>query len=159
LTACVTCNASLNRIINSTSKLCSCLTNFYDDGSNQACIACPYYCLTCIKSTASVICQTCPSTRTQIGGACPCSSGYFDVGVTTCQQCDYSCDTCSSNSSCLTCNSTFSRTMSNGSCICLPGYFDIYGVHFCSVCDVSCASCISSAANSCKTCDGIVALR
>lgn len=85
---CLTCNSSLNRVYNSVSKLCSCLSGFYDNFLVQSCFSCPYSCTTC---TSQTVCLSCPNTRTLTNSLCPCNAGYFEAGIATCQACNYNC--------------------------------------------------------------------
>lgn len=127
------------------------MNSYYDDQLSQLCLSCPYYCLTC--SDAST-CLGCPSTRTLVGGGCPCQVGFYDAGVAACQPCHYSCYSCANSTACSTCNTTYFRTMvSNLTCGCLTGHYDIYGVTTCAPCHVTCQSCAGSASNACLSCD------
>ena len=149
--ACIDCNSTMNREVNSSSGFCSCMAGFYDDGFNQLCIACHYSCLSCNPSTT---CLSCPATRTQTGTSCPCDATYFDAGVATCQSCLYSCATCDNNTNCASCNTTYFRTMNTSTfiCDCIVGYYDINGVHTCGTCHVTCFSCIGGNNNNCTAC-------
>ena len=149
ITACLTCNASLNRVLNSSSNFCSCSTGFYDSGS-QTCSSCPYSCVSCSSATT---CLSCSSTRSLNNGSCLCNAGYYEVGVSTCQPCQYSCFSCTNSSSCSTCNLTYFRTMVNVTCSCISGYFDINGVQICSICAATCYTCTGAGSNNCVSCD------
>lgn len=54
---CTECNSTRGRVINSTSQLCSCTSQFYDNLLNEQCVTCPYRCLTCNSQG----CRTCNS--------------------------------------------------------------------------------------------------
>lgn len=79
-TQCLTCESSANfRTYNSSTKLCSCLAKYFDDGlSNELCLPCSYTCATCQGTSFS--CLTCNSTahRTLSGSLCNCKQHYFD---------------------------------------------------------------------------------
>jgi len=130
-TSCLSCNASLNRVYNSSSLLCSCSPGFYDNNLIQPCFSCPYSCATC---TSPTVCQTCQGNRLLTNNLCPCLTGFYDSGVAACLRCNYTCQTCSSGSSCSTCNSADFRTLSNGSCLCNDRTYDTLASATCAAC-------------------------
>ena len=129
-TACTQCNSTKGRTFNSSSSLCSCLSNFYDDLLNEECVGCSNRCLTC----NSLGCLTCDSDlkRTLNNKECLCMSGYYDDGVNAlCQLCNYTCATCLSSLECSSCNSSLLRYMdiSTGKniCLCTTGTYELIG--------------------------------
>ena len=71
---CQTCEAGMNRIMNTLTNMCDCMPVFHDDGVNPLCIPCTYSCVTCSHPT---LCVTCPSTRTYKNGICECNLKYY----------------------------------------------------------------------------------
>lgn len=92
-THCLTCNATLFRLFQSSvSTYCICSTGYYDVTNMEQCQACSYTCQTC--SLNSLNCLRCPPTRNFTFNSCPCNDGLFDDLVSrnpTCQGCLYLC--------------------------------------------------------------------
>lgn len=67
------------------SGMCLCAAGTYLDRVTLVCAACQFTCLTC-NGPSSTNCQSCDplNSRTLVGTACPCVSGYNDVGVALC---------------------------------------------------------------------------
>ena len=79
-TDCSSCTDPLKTVSTITSQ-CECATGSYD--SSGTCITCPTECTAC-SSAAS--CSSCADSNAELsGGACVCSSGFFDSGGGVCQ--------------------------------------------------------------------------
>lgn len=141
---CSSCDASSHRSLNLTTSLngidgqCSCLSYYYDDGTNRNCGSCHYSCLYCYNSlvTSCLTCNTSDyrfmsyittvnNVSTTIG-RCNCGPSYFENGVSQCSQCHYTCLTCSSQNVCLTCPVSRTLNQATHTCDCITGYTD-YG--------------------------------
>lgn len=137
-TRCATCantatcaSCVINRLLQPSSNVCSCVTGSYEAG------------LTCIRCTAP--CLTCMTTGTT---CLSCARNYFGPISNVCTPCPNYCKTCSSATQCHVCregNHRFSRA----DCACLPGFFAT-GAALCSQCPALCTAC--TAANACSGC-------
>lgn len=67
-----------------------CVNSVADGAPGYVCNPCHYSCENCTIGGNSNACSICPinSFRTKTGTACPCNTGYTDVGVATCQLCN-----------------------------------------------------------------------
>ncbi|KAL4460055.1 hypothetical protein ABPG73_001733 [Tetrahymena malaccensis] len=154
---CTICGSGFLNILDGTCiSSSSCTAPFIANNSNQSC--------------------SCRPNSTLQGSACPCNTGYLDVGG-VCQSCPSNCNQCSSQTVCTSCQSgyylfidgtckspcptTFTPNSSNQSCVCRQnsslqtnicpcntGFVDLGGV--CQACPSNCNQCSSQTA--CTTC-------
>ena len=144
-TACVSCNASLFRTLSGSS--CLCMSQYYDDLSNELCQQCPYYCSTCTNATS---CSTCDNTtrNTTDLSVCACLDKFYEGGVSLCLACASTCATCNNSVNCTSCDSN-RRLSVELDCVCGDRTFEPN----CESCNYSCLSC-SGSNNSCHSCNG-----
>lgn len=148
-TVCTSCVSGA--AVNTTTKVCTCLTGFFQNGS--LCNPCPYKCGSC--STGSV-CTTCSDNTTRASNdSCNCLLGLYDAGVAVCSACPSLCRTCSSATNCISCFTSNNRALNNGQCVCNTGFYQVVnpnGTLSCSPCDPTCTSC-SLLPSACSNCD------
>lgn len=130
---CLVCSPDDSRTIENPGGLCVCNVGLIDVGVSS-CGLCHYSCLNCNTANLITGCSSCPPpdkfrVSSPVGGACPCSQGYYDDGVNAlCQKCHYSCDSCSGGlkTNCQSCNQSAAfRTLSSANeCLCKSGYYD-----------------------------------
>ena len=124
------------------------MDKYYDDGGNQLCLNCLYFCTTC---TTNLICTSCDSATRNTSNltACSCLAGYYDNGVSSsCIPCLASCATCINSNNCLTCPVTRYLT-SALACTCNPRTYE----PSCNPCNYSCLAC-STTPTTCTSCNG-----
>ncbi|KAL4431669.1 hypothetical protein ABPG74_017298 [Tetrahymena malaccensis] len=183
-------------------KTCPCNSGYLDVGGN--CLACGANCNQCSSQTTCTTCAsgyflfidgtcqnpcpatfvqnntnkqcTCRSNSTLQNQACPCNTGYLEVGG-NCLACGANCNQCSSQTTCTTCSpgyflfidgtcqnpcpATFvqnntnqqcicrsNSTQSNKTCPCNTGYLEVGGN--CLACGANCNQCSSQ--TTCTTC-------
>lgn len=73
---CTSCNPTYQRVFNITNSLCSCISGYFDDGSNAPCILCATDCLTCFNSTLCLTCLT-PVRYLASNGRCLCINSTY----------------------------------------------------------------------------------
>ena len=96
------------------------------NSSARYCQVCDYTCLECDKGALAQNCTKCDPVvyRVLASDACPCQTGYIDVGVTLCVPCEYyisGCSICLSSTVCTNCSAGFNLTAS-GICQCTSGF-------------------------------------
>lgn len=130
LGACLTCDATKNRVMDPVTNLCVCMTQFDESNSNELCFPCFYWCDGCTGSNPNQ-CKKClnPSERTLLATkSCPCNSNsFYDLPpAPDCLDCHYSCKKCTNSASSTQCDSCDAlvdfRTFDamNQYCLCLP---------------------------------------
>jgi hypothetical protein len=135
--ACTSCDASVARVINTTTGLCSCMNMFWDDGSSQKCNACNPTCLTCLNTLSCVTCNIARNrmlnSTLDIYGVsspfCVCFYRHYSLAANQdCQPCHYSCQVCTGGSrqNCVICNATALRYFNapTTACLCNDGTYD-----------------------------------
>lgn len=135
----------------------SCQAGFYHSAPFGRCLACPFFCPTCVSPTncstcapayylspATQLCRPCSTpncyscSNTQYAGQCSlCRTGYMLTPTNQCTACPSGCDICS-NSTGLTLCST-----------CSMGYYSSTPTQ-CAACPDGCSTCTNS--SSCVTC-------
>lgn len=153
---CTTCDASLNRSLNTTLFTCDCSVGFYQDSSGL-CAPCNTLCASCATGTTCLTCKpNLNRTYNSNSSTCDCLAGYIlIVSSNTCQTCQATCLTCVTNftNRCLTCDSTTNRILNSTTfqCQCPLGYFDDGSRTTCGVCSYTCLTC-SGNSNACTSC-------
>lgn len=83
---CTACPTGSNRAFNSSTGTCYCAQHFYDANitfvQNSTCLACSYYCSTCLQPIA---CTSCNSSKLRaintVTSKCICLPGSYDDGI------------------------------------------------------------------------------
>ncbi|KAM3128632.1 hypothetical protein pb186bvf_019261 [Paramecium bursaria] len=150
--SCLSCKASENRII-STSSTCVCAPGFFQQSG--LCVACDQTCGYC-TGTLSTQCTSCSAitNRSLSGSSCICTGAYYNVGAAICANCHYSCLTCSGGggpTNCVNCPPT--RSKSGSQCLCSNSRQVDDGTNqSCQNCHYSCLTCQTINDDGCKSC-------
>lgn len=154
---CTTCNAALNRFLNTTFFTCDCNIGFFANSSGL-CAPCNSLCLTCNNSNTCLTCKTnLNRTLNTATSTCDCQTGFILITASNlCQTCQATCLTCVTNfvNRCATCDSTTGRSLNSTTfqCQCpLTLFFDDGLSLNCIPCSYTCLTC-SGTANSCLSC-------
>jgi hypothetical protein len=135
----------------------NCLSNQYNDNSQNLCFNCDASCLGCTKG-GIYGCSSCPPNKSlRFDGLCVpnCGPGFFfQQTLNQCFACHQTCLTCSgpSDLECIQCKSGL-LVQIDGSCKadCPPRTFVSSNVR-CLSCHLTCQSCSGSESNQCLTC-------
>ncbi|KAM3135699.1 hypothetical protein pb186bvf_012225 [Paramecium bursaria] len=144
---CILCNALTKRNTD-----CSCVTSYFDDGSNQICQQCSNLCSQC---TSASVCTACSDINKVLPSCSSCKPGYYLSGL-SCNLCDSSCSTCANGSSCTICASGKQFNIDGFLCsnpvpICQSNQF-VNSANQCQNCSNQCLTCTINSQN-CQTCN------
>lgn len=144
---CLPCSSSIPNCLtcsNAGSLVCnSCSVGLFADGAQcSSCSLVHPACSVCSSSTACTTCEGAGPKWVQVGGACVCASGYYEVS-NTCQLCSLAV------ANCLQCSGSGSPTCN----LCQGGfYLDLNSCQSCSNVHSACSTCNDG--TQCTTCTG-----